>query len=78
VGPNLTPKTWRKTVDSFGPIQLVPNQISSLCKGKYAANDGFRLVSFDSALGDGGDWKKVTAIKDASNGKCAKAAGSGT
>jgi hypothetical protein len=78
VGSNLTPKTWQKTVDSFGPIQLVPNQISSLCKGKYAANDGFRLVSFDSALGDGGDWKKVTAIKDASNGKCAKAAGSGT
>ena len=56
----------------------MPNQISSLCKGKYAANDGFRLVSFDSALGNGGDWKKVTAIKDASNGKCAKAARSGT
>ncbi len=28
----------------------------------------------DSALGNNGDWKKGTAIKDASNGKCAKAA----
>jgi ABC-type branched-subunit amino acid transport system substrate-binding protein len=78
VGPDLTPKNWQKTVDKFGPIQLVPNQISSLCKGKYAANDGFRLVAYDPKLGDTGDWKKVTAIKDASDGKCAKAAAAGT
>jgi hypothetical protein len=76
VGPDLTIKNWQKTVNSFGKIDLVPTKIASLCKGKYAADDGFRLVSFDSTLGTNGDWKPVTAIKDASGGVCTKKAGS--
>jgi ABC-type branched-subunit amino acid transport system substrate-binding protein len=72
VGPKLTVKNWQKTVDSFGSIDLVPTPIASLCKGKYAATDAYRLVSFDSSLGSSGDWKKVTPIRDASDGKCAK------
>ena len=51
----------------------MPDKFASLCKGKYAAEDSFRLVSYDSSLGTTGDWKKLTPIKDASNGKCAKA-----
>jgi ABC-type branched-subunit amino acid transport system substrate-binding protein len=76
VGPNLTIKNWQKTVNSFGKIQLVPTEIASLCKGKYAADDAFRLVAFDSSQGTDGDWKAVTAIKDASGGQCTKKAGS--
>jgi ABC-type branched-subunit amino acid transport system substrate-binding protein len=74
VGPNLTTANWQKTVNTLGPIALVPDKFASLCKGKYAAEDSFRLVSYDSSLGTNGDWKKVTPIKDGSGGKCAKAA----
>jgi hypothetical protein len=72
VGPNLTVKNWQKTVNKFGKIDLVPTQIASLCKGKYAADDAFRLVAFDSKQGTQGDWKAVTPIKDASAGFCTK------
>ena len=74
VGPNLTTKNWQKTVDSFGTIDLPPNQFSSLCKGKYDAEDSFRLIAYDSSLGSSGDWKTLTPVKDASLGKCTKAA----
>ena len=74
VGKNLTTKNWQKTVDSYGKIDLPPNQFSSLCKGKYDAEDSFRLISYDSSLGSSGDWKTLTPVKDASGGKCTKAA----
>ena len=72
VGPDLTIKNWQKTVNSFGKIDLVTTEIASLCKGKYAADDAFRLLTFDSHLGTVGDWKAVTAAKDASGGQCTK------
>ena len=75
VGPDLTVKNWQKTVNSFGKIDLPPDQFASLCKGKYDAEDSFRLVAYDSSIGASGDWKKLTPVKDASGGKCAKAAG---
>ena len=56
VGTDLTIENWQKTVDAFGTIDLVPTDIASLCKGKYAADDAFRLVEFDSTLGETGDW----------------------
>lgn len=73
VGPNLTTANWQKTVDRFGPIDLASTPVASLCKGKYAADDAFRLVSFDPALGQSGDWKALTPVRDASGGQCAKA-----
>lgn len=73
VGPDLTVANWQKTVDKFGPIQVVPDKFSSLCKDKYAAEDSFRLVSYDSSIGAEGNWKMLTPVKDASGGKCAKA-----
>jgi ABC-type branched-subunit amino acid transport system substrate-binding protein len=76
VGPDLTTANWLKTVNTMGPIAIVPDKFASLCKGKYAAEDSFRLVSYDSSIGTaGGDWKMLTAIKDGSGGKCAKPAG---
>jgi hypothetical protein len=74
VGKNLTTKNWQKTVDSYGSIDLPPNQFSSLCKGKYDAQDDFQLIAYDSSLGSSGDWKTLTPVKDASGGKCTKAA----
>ena len=50
-----------------------PTSSPRSAQGKYAAEDNFHLVSYDSSLGTTGDWKKLTPIKDASNGKCAKA-----
>jgi ABC-type branched-subunit amino acid transport system substrate-binding protein len=70
VGPNLTIKNWQKTVDKLGPIELVPTDIASLCKGKYAADDASRLVKYDSSLGTSGDWDPITDLEDASGGKC--------
>jgi hypothetical protein len=66
VGTNLTNAAWTKAVDSFGPIKLVSADIASLRKGKYDAEDGFRLAAFDSSIGSKGDWKPLTAIEDAS------------
>ncbi len=73
VGPNLTIKNWQKAVNNFGAIKLAANDIASLCKGKYAADDGFRLAEFSSSVGTDGDWKGITPIKDTSGGKCTKA-----
>ena len=71
VGPNLTIKNWQKTVTSSAPIDLVPTDIASLCKGKYAADDAARLVEFSSKAANGtGDWEPATDIADASGGKC--------
>jgi ABC-type branched-subunit amino acid transport system substrate-binding protein len=72
VGPNLTAKNWQKTVDSFGTIDLPPNQFASLCKGKYGAQDDFQLVAYDSSIGKSGDWKSLTPIKDVPTKVCAK------
>ena len=72
VGPDLTVKNWQKTVDAFGPIDLVSTPYASLCAGKYAANDAFRLVAFDPSVGSSGDWKRLTPVKDANVGACAR------
>jgi ABC-type branched-subunit amino acid transport system substrate-binding protein len=71
-GPNLTNRTWRKAVDTFGPIKLATTDLASLCKGKYGAKDEGRIVKYDSSIGDNGDWKAVSEIQDTSGGKCAK------
>jgi hypothetical protein len=77
-GKDLTIPNWQKAVDNYGKIQIVPTDIASLCTGKYAADDAARLVKFDSSIGNNGDWKPLTKIKDASGGKCADVGSSGT
>jgi hypothetical protein len=71
-GPNLTNETWTEAVNNFGTIEIVPTDIASLCEGKYTADDQARIVSFDSSIGENGDWAPVTDIIDASGGECTK------
>jgi ABC-type branched-subunit amino acid transport system substrate-binding protein len=70
VGPNLTMNNWQKTVDSFGKMDLPPDQFASLCKGKYTAEDDFQLVAYDSSIGKSGDWKSLTPIKNIPTKQC--------
>jgi hypothetical protein len=65
-GPNLTNDTWVEAVNNFGKIELVTTRLSSLSEGKYDAEDGFRLLKFDSSLGNKGDWDPLTDYVDAS------------
>jgi hypothetical protein len=78
VGRDLTLKRWQKAVDDFGPIDLVSTPFASLCKGKYSANDAFRLVAFDPSAGSSGDWKRLTPVKDANRGACTNAGTKGS
>jgi ABC-type branched-subunit amino acid transport system substrate-binding protein len=70
VGTELTTENWQKTVDAFGPIELVTTPIASLCADKYAADDAYRLAEFDSSIGETGGWSPLTEITDASGGEC--------
>jgi hypothetical protein len=63
-GPNLTNDTWRQAVDSFGTIQLVDTPYASVHAGKYAANDAFGMVVFDSTYGPKGDFRHIGPIQD--------------
>jgi ABC-type branched-subunit amino acid transport system substrate-binding protein len=64
-GVNLTNDSWTKAVNNYGKIVLVTADIASLKKGKYDAEDGFRLQAFDSSIGNKGDWRPLTEIADA-------------
>ena len=68
VGPVLTNDAWVETVNNFGTIDLVSAKIASLTKGKYDAEDGFRLQAFDSTIEPNGDWKGLTEIIDTAKG----------
>ena len=52
VGTELTNENWQAAVDEFGAIELVGTNIASVCAGKYAADDEFRLVEWDSSIGE--------------------------
>ena len=64
-------------MNSFGKLVLPPNKFSSLCKGKYDAQDDFQLIAYDSSIGEQGDWKILSPIKDVSGGKCTTASSTG-
>jgi hypothetical protein len=64
VGKNLNNVNWQRTVDNFGPIDLVGTAAASLGTGKYDADNNFSLVSFDPTTGTGGDWKALTPLHD--------------
>jgi len=64
VGPNLNNDTWVETVDNFGPIRVMQTKYASLRAGKYDANDTFRLAAFDPTIGDTGDFRAVTELRD--------------
>jgi hypothetical protein len=70
VGENLNNENWTAAVDDFGAIDLPSTTQASLCKDKYAADDAFRLVEYDSSVGADGDWSPITDVIDASRGQC--------
>jgi len=65
-GPDLTNATWTQAVNNYGEIKLAASVYASLHTGKYDADDGFRLVTFDPTEGAKGDWRSLTPIQDAS------------
>jgi ABC-type branched-subunit amino acid transport system substrate-binding protein len=66
VGKYLNLDNWTNTVNNFGDMggKLVSTEFASLGQGKYDASNGYSLVSFDSTIGDNGDWKKLTPLAD--------------
>jgi hypothetical protein len=69
VGPNLNNANWQTTVDNFGHIDnRGSGPYSSLHKGKYDAEDNFRLEAFDSSVGTKGDWRALTPVQNVTGG----------
>jgi hypothetical protein len=66
-GPNLTNTTWASAVDGFGKINVVGEAFASISKGKYDADNGFRLGAFDSTIPPQGDFKALSPLVDASS-----------
>jgi len=62
VGPNLNNDNWRAAVDGMGPLRIASTKYASLGPGKYDADDTYRIVAFDSSVGEEGDWRAVTEV----------------
>src|SRR4051812_28619369 len=67
-GPNLNNDTWTNAVWNIGSVPDMATKYASLAKGKYDADDTFRLVAFDSKVGKKGDWKGLTPVEDVAEG----------
>jgi len=67
-GPYLNADTWIHAADTIGTVPDMDSRYASLTKGKYDADDTFRLVEFDSSIGAKGDWKEITPVEDVGNG----------
>lgn len=67
VGPDLNVENWTKTVNGLGPIRIMSTKYASLGEDKYDADDTYRLVAFDSSVGEKGDWRGVTPVRDVSD-----------
>ncbi len=67
-GPYLNVDTWKNAVDNMGTVPDMDTRYASLHKGKYDADDTFRLVAFDSSIGTKGDWRELTPVQDVGNG----------
>ena len=65
VGKYLNDTNWINTVNTYGPIvNRGTGPYSSLTKGKYDADDDWRLEELDSSLPPDGNWKALTPIQD--------------
>lgn len=69
-GADLTNDSWIAAVNGFGAIDLPTTDAASICDGKFAADDAFRIVEFDEDATEPGDWSPLTDIIDASGGFC--------
>ena len=69
VGKNLNNANWTTTVDTFGHIDNYGSgPYSSLHKGKYDAEDNFRLEAFDSSIKPIGNWRGITPVENITGG----------
>jgi hypothetical protein len=66
VGPYLDNANWTHAVDNFGPVDDTSTLFASLHQGKYDADDTYGLVAYDPAVGEAGDWKHVTPVRNVS------------
>jgi hypothetical protein len=66
VGTNLNNDNWAAAVNRFGTIDIPSTDFASLHTGKYDADDTYGLVSYDPTIGDAGDWKQLTPVKNVS------------
>jgi ABC-type branched-subunit amino acid transport system substrate-binding protein len=67
-GPHLNNATWTNAVWTIGSVPDMDTHFASLGKGKYDADDTFRLVAMDPTIGNKGDWKGLTPVEDVSGG----------
>jgi hypothetical protein len=67
VGTNLNIANWVNAVNNFGPINVYATTYASLHTGKYDADDTYGLVAYDPTIGDAGDWKQLTPVKNVGN-----------
>ncbi len=67
-GPNLNNATWTNAVWHIGSVPDMDTHYASLGKGKYDADDTFRLVAFDPTIGNKGDWRGLTPVQDVAGG----------
>jgi ABC-type branched-subunit amino acid transport system substrate-binding protein len=64
VGKNLNIANWVNAVNNYGTINVYATTYASLHTGKYDADNTYGLVSYDPTIGDAGDWKQLTPVKD--------------
>jgi hypothetical protein len=65
VGTYLNNTNWVNTVNTFGPItNRGSGPYSSLTKGKYDAEDDWRLEQIDTSLPPDGQFRPLTALQD--------------
>lgn len=69
-GDDLSNETWVEAVSNFGALDMPNSESSSICDGKFAAVDSFRVVQFDPSIGENGEWAEVTELVDTSEGAC--------
>ncbi len=67
-GPTLNNATWTNAVWTIGSVPDMDTHYASLGKGKYDADDTFRLVTFDPAIGKKGDWRGLSPVEDVAGG----------
>jgi ABC-type branched-subunit amino acid transport system substrate-binding protein len=64
-GQHLNNTTWVNAVNTLGPFTARgQGEFASLHEGKYDMSDTFRLVAFDSSLGESGDYRPLSPVQN--------------
>ena len=63
-GDTLNADTWTEAVHGMGEMRIASTKYASLGEGKYDADDTYRLVAFDPAIPEHGDWQGLTPVRN--------------